>query len=114
LPHSPYEKLPEYEYGALRKGVLCHHCRGKMVRQSRRFNCTNCNYSEFIDSGILRNIIEFHELFPNRKIRVGVIEEWCGFLIPGRTIYRILKEYLKMCSNGPSTYYVFHEQNNYH
>src|SRR5699024_9022891 len=55
LPSSPYERLPNYSYNALRKGILCHQCRSSMNLYYRKLQCTSCTYTELVDSGVLRN-----------------------------------------------------------
>ena len=108
LPTSPYERLPKYEYNSLRKGVLCHHCRDKMKVHHRKLKCISCAYTELLDSGILRNTIEFHVLFPDEKIKTGMIEEWCGGIVSRKTINRILTSYFKRHSYISGSYYTFY------
>src|SRR5699024_309782 len=109
IPVSPYERLPSYEYDTLQKGVLCHHCRSVMDCKYRELSCTNCPSTELIDSGILRTIIEFQVLFPDKKIKTGIIREWCGNVVSMRTVSRILSAYLKRVEKGRESHYIFTE-----
>lgn len=109
IPQSPYENLPDYEYSTLQKGILCYQCRSKMKIHLRKLHCMKCTYKESLDSGILRNIIEFHTLFPNRKIKTGIIEEWCGYMVSRRTIIRVLQTFMKSIPNFSGSYYSFLE-----
>lgn len=108
ISESPYERLPIYEYDHLQKGVFCPHCRKKMRLHYRELSCVYCSYSEVVDSGILRSTIEFSVLFPDEKIKRGIIVEWCGEIVSKNTIGRILKNYLKLHKNATGSNYTFH------
>jgi len=106
LPESPMERVHEYEFGMLRKGVFCVECGGVMTAHQRaKFICTSCSKSELIETAILRNVEEFRLLFPLRKITTSSIHEWCGFAISQRVVRRILLKNFKSQSSKLWTYY---------
>lgn len=106
LPESPMERIHEYEYGMLRKGVFCVECGGVMTAHQRaKFICSSCGKTELIETAILRNVEEFRLLFPTRKITTSSIHEWCGFAISQRVVRRILLKNFKSQSSKHWTYY---------
>src|SRR5690625_6378793 len=52
----------------------------------------SCNYLECMDSGILRMMMEFQLLFPNKKITTSMIDQWCGNIVSTRTMNRVRSE----------------------
>jgi hypothetical protein len=54
---------------------------------------------------VLRNVEELLLLFPDRKITVATVENWCQ-IISRKTIRRILSKNFKEMGNGPATYYI--------
>src|SRR5699024_3779695 len=86
-PHmtkSPHVELPEYYFDPLKKGVLCLNCRNSLQMFKRELRCKRCSYKENIDSGVLRNVIEFHTLFPDMKITTTNIASWCALGVSDR------------------------------
>lgn len=107
IHRSIYEQLPHYEYTQLKKGVLCQECRGWMKPYtSRHIICSNCNKNESFKSAIIRSIKEFQLLFPNQKLTANRIFDWCGFLIPKRSVQQTLLENYKLINKGRYSYYV--------
>lgn len=107
IPMSPYERLPSFEYKHLEKGVLCRDCRGIMTLEKMKLVCTHCTYRESLDSGVLRNTIEYNILFPSKKIQTSVIHAWCALNLSQRTISRILFAYLQPINKGRATEFLF-------
>lgn len=107
IPESPMARVPVYEYGELRKGVLCTEC-GTIVRDYSwpRLTCTKCGLEEKADEAILRSVAEFRLLFPNQFVTTNIIYEWCGFLLPKKLIRRTLMRNFQKLSRGQWTYYV--------
>ena len=105
---SPYEKLPEYHFLKLRRGIFCYSCRGQMQElQKGKMHCRHCGYFESIDSALMRSILEFNLLFPNKKITTSIIHEWSALNRTNRTIRRILKKYLVYVQNYRHSYFAF-------
>lgn len=107
LTTSAYERLPEYDYQQLRKGITCKHC-GKFLSSysQRNLFCTICKRLETNESALLRNVQVFNLLFPNEKITTNVIYDWCDHLIPLSAIRRILKKNFRYKYSGRYSYYV--------
>src|SRR5690625_4212963 len=105
---SPFMRLPSFEYAELRKGVLCYRCRRLLELMGKsRFYCNHCSYEESTDSGIIRNVIEFHTLFPDKKIKTRKIAEWSAQNLSKKTYQRILSTYLHQHKLYRNTYYRF-------
>lgn len=107
IKFSPYENLPNYQYQKLRKGIFCNYCRKPLILLHRTFSCPHCACRESIDSGILRNTLEFHHLFPEKKIKTGVIQDWCNHIVSRKTITRVFQTYLTCHSKGAGVHYTF-------
>lgn len=107
LTTSAYEKLPEYDYHQLKKGITCKHCL-KFLSSYSQMNlyCTICDRFETNESAVLRNVQVFNLLFPNEKITTKIIYDWCGKLISQKIIRRILQKNLHFKYNGRYSYYV--------
>ncbi|MBU9722506.1 MULTISPECIES: nuclease-related domain-containing protein [Bacillaceae] len=108
---SPYKNLPAYSFIELQKGVQCPKCRSFMSFKNRiTLGCTKqedtCDYTETVESGTLRCVEEVRLLFPEMKITVKDIYEWCGREISDRTIERILTKHYKVVFHGPYSYYI--------
>ncbi|MFC4402954.1 nuclease-related domain-containing protein [Gracilibacillus xinjiangensis] len=76
LEKSPYEKLPDYHYGELNKGIPCGKCNKfyKIVK-GKKCICQNCGEQELVQSAILRNVEEFMILFPEERVTSERIKE---------------------------------------
>jgi hypothetical protein len=106
LPESPMKRSYEYEYGMLRKGVFCVEC-GAALNDYKwpSLTCPKCGSQENIESAILHSIEEYKLLFPNRKITTNDIFEWCGYVLPKRTIKFLLAKNYKAMGYGQWTHY---------
>lgn len=112
MTSSPYEKLPEYQFTTLRKGVFCQFCRRKMHDfRLGKMLCHHCGYLESIDSAVMRSVSEFNILFPERQITSSIIHEWSGLNRTKKTIRRILKKYLIYVPNYRHSYFAFENNN---
>lgn len=107
IDESPFIRLPEYSYSAIRKGVLCRDCRSKMSGNWRNLICTNCSKVESTDSGVLRSVIEFHTLFPDTRITTPAILKWCEINISNKSMRNILRTYLKYHYRNNVSYFSF-------
>src|SRR5699024_4099566 len=105
---SRYEQPPAYDYNALWKGLNCGNCfEGRLVRESERlFCCSKCLTKIGQEEALIYNIRQFVFLFDKRKLRTGVIYEWCGGIVSKFIIGRILKKYYHSFGSGKSTYYL--------
>lgn len=106
ITDSSFEKLPDYDFKQLRKGITCPECYMFLSRERQSFLlCDNCGYTETLEKGILRNVFEFHLLFPQEKITTNVIYEWCGIFKSLLTIRKVLSRHFTFIENGPHSYY---------
>nr|WP_275670732.1 nuclease-related domain-containing protein [Neobacillus notoginsengisoli] len=105
-PKNPFEKLPEYKYEQLRKGIFSKCCETQLfVVNLNRFLCLKCGESEKIEDAIIRNVNEYKFLFPDRKITTSSIQEWCQTGLSKRTITRVLKKHFTAFGNTSNTFY---------
>ncbi|OHR64337.1 hypothetical protein HMPREF3291_15295 [Bacillus sp. HMSC76G11] len=94
MEESPFERLPEYEYGEVGKGVICRLC-GTIYTSFRNsyFHCSTCKTTEAYTPAILRAIEEFQFLFPERKLTVDQIWEWCHLVKSKKTVRKLLNNH---------------------
>ncbi|WP_316569687.1 nuclease-related domain-containing protein [Neobacillus sp. YIM B06451] len=105
-PKNRFQKLPEYRYEQLKKGMLCKKCGCFFSKiDHRNLVCENCGELEKIESAILRNTEEFKLLFPERKVTTSGIEEWCRIDLSNRTFRRVLKKHYPWIGNTKDTYF---------
>ncbi|MBT2644595.1 NERD domain-containing protein [Bacillus sp. ISL-41] len=106
IKKSPYSRVPSYEFGMLRKGVICGECGGLMESYNRyNFYCIHCSSKETIDSAVLRTIVTYQLLFPDQKVTTSIIYEWVNGIFPQKTIRRVLKHNFLAQGEGSSTFY---------
>lgn len=111
---STYEKLPEYDFNGLKRGVFCETCFTDLTRKTKfKITCTKCDKTYPIDKVVLFAVAQFHLLFPNRKITPKSIAEWCLGFFSKNSIRRILVENLKIKLNGSHSYYYYNDENDH-
>lgn len=107
LTESPYNNVPDYSYGPLRKGIYCNSCHSFTLEQAGKdLVCQTCDYTEKLPSALMRSVREFHILFPERRITVQAIKDWCQLDVDRRAIGRILRKNLKVVNKGGHSYYL--------
>ncbi|RHW41448.1 NERD domain-containing protein [Neobacillus notoginsengisoli] len=103
---SRYSKLPEYSYEKVWKGMFCKTCLSKLAILDKRFlACRNCDFKEEKQAAIVRNAKEFMFLFPERKLTIKSLMEWCQLELGRRTYTRVLMKYFKARGGGKNIYY---------
>ncbi|WP_134699451.1 nuclease-related domain-containing protein [Ammoniphilus sp. YIM 78166] len=104
---SPYSRLPEYHFSALKKGICCLACH-KLHTSFRKttLTCKSCGSRENYIPAVLRSVEEFKLLFPDRKITSNDIYEWCEIIKTKRVIWEILSSNFTLVGRGKSSYYV--------
>jgi hypothetical protein len=107
IKKSPFSLLPKYSFDELKKGILCGVCwNGFMeVGNQHKLKCPNCNKWEDKETAIIRSIEEFGHLFPDMKITVSTIFEWCQVIKSKKTIRNILSKRYKLIRFGRSSFY---------
>lgn len=102
---SVYQRLPRFGYGELRKGMPCLKCHSFSGAVGQvNYICKACNYSETVETTVLRSIEEFRILFPERKVTTKNIYEWCSVVRERRIRNVLLKHFLKK-GDYRSTYF---------
>lgn len=102
----PYSNLPEYQLERLQKGVLCQQCHSFMSPFNKsKLICSSCNVIESIEDCIVRSVAEYKLLFPDRKVTVPAIKDWCLVIKSEKLIRRILMKNYKKMGEHRFTYY---------
>ncbi len=108
LPNSSRERIPEYHYNQLQKGIVCSEYQGIMGRFTKvKLQCKRCRREETIESAVIRSVAEFHLLFPERRISTTEIYGWCKMIASKKTIRKILMNNLTLVNKGRSSYYIY-------
>lgn len=107
---NPMERIPQYKFETLQKGITCGNCRNWMQRQGNSFICFSCSNKESINSAILRSANEFEMLFPNEKITSRKIRNWTGNSVSQKTISLIFDCYMQKINRGKKTNYIFRDR----
>jgi hypothetical protein len=91
---SKYNKLPSCQYDELKKGITCSECDSFSVTVvGQKLLCKECDHNEKVEFAVLRSIVEFQLLFPNRPITTPAIQDWCGIIFDSKRISRILAKH---------------------
>jgi hypothetical protein len=98
--------LPLYSFGQLEKGMSCkkYFCLSVLVHGGKA-SCGNCGFEESFETAVKRSVEEIRLLFPELKITIGMVFDWCGGLVRSRRINNILVKHYKM--NGVSRWAFF-------
>lgn len=89
----PYDRLPPYEFGQIKKGLSCKKCYSFLLYvNGYKIICNECGCEELVDSAVLRGVQEIKLLFPEKKITTILVKEWCNVIESKKTIRRILKQ----------------------
>ncbi|RIW29619.1 NERD domain-containing protein [Bacillus salacetis] len=104
---NPYVRLPDYRYSELRKGIVCPGC-GRFYNGYSRavLVCSFCGGNETAHSAVLRTIEEFKLLFPDVRITVSQIHDWCKIVKGKKTVRKILEEEYLLKNQGRSSFYI--------
>jgi hypothetical protein len=110
IKKSPYERVAEFHFGELKKGIT-YACCGSFVNGvvERKLVCDRCGFEEELESAVLRGVEEYVFLFPDRRITTESIYEWCGGVVSKKVIRKILMKYFKLVNLGKYSYYVYYE-----
>lgn len=104
---SPYSRLPGYDYEQLQKGVVCQTCYSYMTHFNKvKLICLRCGYTERIEECIVRSVEEYRLLFPERKITVSSVRDWCLVVESDKMIRRILQGKFKLLGKNRFSHYI--------
>ncbi|WP_332634931.1 nuclease-related domain-containing protein [Halalkalibacter flavus] len=108
IEESPFNRLPDYEFDELEKGMSCLVCQTfyPSFPYKKYLICNSCSFREDYQTAVLRNVEEFKTLFPNSKITTNTIHEWCGSIMSKRTIRNILLKSFKIIRHSNCSYYI--------
>lgn len=107
-PNPAYQRTPSYNYQHLKKGIPCVQCGVFLTSTTARsFQCHSCHHVESVESAIMRNIREFHLLFPNTRVTTSIIYEWCDAIVSQKRIRRVLSKNLKQINRARYSYFTF-------
>lgn len=90
------DRLPVYDFDALKKGIPCLRCNGYLEISDfhgRALVCDSCGVKESRESAVVRNIDAFRTLFPGKKVTTKAIWAWCGGVISTYKIRKVLLQY---------------------
>lgn len=107
---SHHARIPAYRYEEFKKGLVCKFCTKFLlyeVNDKGMIRCLYCNHEEELESLIMGSIAELHLLFPEKRITVSVVKDWCSLELSRKQIFTILKKNMKLIGRGKGSYYVF-------
>lgn len=107
LEESPFSLLPKYSFDEMEKGILCAVCWSGFMGcgNQNKLTCPNCGSWEDKETAVIRSIEEFEHLFPDLKITVSSIFEWCKVIKSTKTIRKILSNKYHLIHARRSSYY---------
>ncbi|WP_010678232.1 nuclease-related domain-containing protein [Bacillus timonensis] len=107
ITDNPYSRLPVYTYEELEKGIICQRgCFHLEDTNRHTLVCNKCGFIEDKEAAILRSIEEFRFLFPEKRITVDVIYNWCQVIRSKRLIREISSKNFELVLFGRGSYYV--------
>nr|WP_309099815.1 nuclease-related domain-containing protein [Fredinandcohnia onubensis] len=108
ITKNPYSRLPKYTFEELDKGIVCKcGCLEYEDTNRQTLVCKKCGFVEDKESAVLRSVEEFRFLFPDKRITVDVIYNWCKVIRSKKTIQKILSKNFDLISFGRGSYYVY-------
>jgi hypothetical protein len=106
----PYSTYPAYTYDGLQKGIIgpSSHKLSTFVR-GNKIVCAETGLEESVQSAVMRSIDELILLFPEFQVTTNLVFEWCGGLVPKKTIRQILLKNYHLKGYGRWVYFVSKE-----
>ena len=112
VTESPYTRIPVYDFDQLQKGITCASCNSLLTSfKENKLFCEACGSKEKIELAVMRSVEQIQFLFPERKITINAVQEWCQIIKSKKTIRRILTKNLKVKFLGKLSYYVHPDEN---
>lgn len=103
--HIYMEKVPQFSYTTLKKGLFCPKCHGEYRNGEKFLRCGRCQFTERKGEAIQRAIQEFKLLFVGDKLTTAQIMNWCGVENP-KLIRKVLKEQCKYYKHNNHSYFL--------
>lgn len=108
---SNYERRPNYNISECKRGSFCMYCHTRLDRTGRQiFKCRQCNKKFNVEEVVLYAVSQFHLLFPEKKIRIEKILDWCGDEISDGYMRKILTKHLENMPKSRYSYYYFQDK----
>lgn len=100
------KQLPTYDYEDLKKGLTCRRCGSFEIEMTQRSSrCMKCTQVFSIDEAVLTQINAYKLLFPDSKLTVKRMYDWCGERVSRNRIRRLLVKHYKKSSLSTGTHY---------
>jgi hypothetical protein len=97
IEESPYQQIPSFDYGQLKKGITCAECSSFLISvEGRKCVCKNCGHQELVPAAVMRTVNELKLLFPHLKITTNLVHEWCKVVKSKKRIRIILENNFKI------------------
>lgn len=104
-----YNNIPSYDFKIIEKGVYCSNCNRKILKllpHKQLHICHFCGYRQRSEEIILESAKEYLELFPDKKMTISSMEEWCDFMFSKDKIRPVLQNNFLM--SGKRRYAHYH------
>lgn len=107
LDNNPFERLPNYSYQELTKGIPCSLCGKFLFPFSQSYiYCKSCGNKESVEAAVLRSVVEYKKLFPDKQLTTNGVSDWCGEVVSEKSVRRILKKQFISQSSKRYTYFI--------
>ncbi|MBT2682794.1 NERD domain-containing protein [Bacillus sp. ISL-37] len=104
---TSFDKLPQYNYDELKKGITCSECESFSLEANHKYLvCRDCGSKELVESAVMRTVEEFRLISPKRAITSTEVQEWCSIIDSNKRIRRILGKHL--ISTGSNQWTKYH------
>lgn len=108
---SSYSRYPKYDILECTRGLFCSYCHAKLKRLHRRkFVCTQCDKSVSLEKALMFAVAQFHLLFPDEKMKIKSLLDWCGNEVSDAILRRVLTDKLNVVPKSRYTYYYFESE----
>lgn len=109
LEEHPLQKqqYPDFSFSDLHKGIKCLACDSFSVNLANRFNiiCSICLTKEPLDRALFRTMKDFQILFPDDKMTISNMFEWCNSTISRKSLRRFLNKHFNKIRESRWIYY---------
>jgi len=107
-PHYP-DQIPSYDFNSIQKGTDCLHCKSPLnnsIMARKKLICHECGFAESQESIVVRSVITFQTLFPERRITTNNIVRWCDGLFSKFKIRNILFQFFEPTGNKKNMHFI--------
>lgn len=98
--------LPNYHYTHFKKGLTCLNCGSFNLELTQRScYCNSCLNKNLLKEVILDHIYEYQFLFPEHKLTITNIKDWCGSDVSLNSIRTVLNQHFKLIGFSRDAHY---------